>query len=156
MIRALLDANALASGLVGVRVDDSTPGEILRRWQSGRFTLFVSRHLLVEVQRTLRKPYFADRMSPNRIDESLLLLEEEALFVVVTITVTGVGTHPEDDEVLAAAVSTEVDVLVTGDRQLLKLGAYGGVRIVSPREFLAILDAESEGQDASTPAAPPT
>ena len=49
---------------------------------------------------------------------------------------SGVATHPEDDLVLATAVSAQADYLVTRDRQLLKLGSYQGVAIVSPTEFL--------------------
>ena len=63
--------------------------------------------------------------------------------VPVTAQVQGVATHPEDDLILATAISGNADYLVTGDRQLLALGSYGGVRIVTPRDFLAILDAES-------------
>jgi hypothetical protein len=41
--------------------------------------------------------------------------------------------------VLAAAVWA-ADYLVTGDRQLLRIGSYRGVAIVSPRDFLTLLD----------------
>jgi predicted nucleic acid-binding protein len=54
--------------------------------------------------------------------------------------VTGVASHPEDDPILATAVSASADYLVTGDRQLQRLGSYRGVSIVSPREFLDLLD----------------
>ena len=46
---------------------------------------------------------------------------------------------------LATAVSGQVDYLVTLDRQLLRLGVYEGIRIVSTREFLEILQTEDEG-----------
>ena len=50
------------------------------------------------------------------------------------------ATHPQDDLVLAAAVSAGADYLVTGDRKLLSLGRYLGVTIVSPRTFLTLLE----------------
>jgi predicted nucleic acid-binding protein len=37
---------------------------------------------------------------------------------------------------LATAVSAEADYLVMGDRKLQDLGAYEGVTIASPRQFL--------------------
>lgn len=43
---------------------------------------------------------------------------------------------------LATALSCNADVLVTGDKQLLKLGRVEGVRIVDSRTFLAMLDDE--------------
>ena len=57
MIRAVLDANALASGLVGIRLPTSTPGELMRRWRGRKFTHVVSDHILEEVKRTLTKDY---------------------------------------------------------------------------------------------------
>lgn len=156
MMRAVLDANALVSGIMGLRVTDSPPGEALRRWRADQFTLVVSAHLISEVRRAFRKPYLAGRVSPIDIEDSLLLIRRRALMAVVTVTVTGVATHPEDDLVLAAAISAGADVLVTGDRQLLKLGQVEGVRIVSPREFLALLDDPSNDPRPPTPAAPRT
>jgi hypothetical protein len=45
-----------------------------------------------------------------------------------------------DDMVLAAAVAAEADAIVTGDQDLLVLGSYNGIAIVSPRSFLERLD----------------
>jgi len=54
--------------------------------------------------------------------------------------VSGVASHPEDDIVLSSAVSAAVDYLVTGDRQLQETGSFQGVKIVSPRDFLTLLE----------------
>ena len=53
------------------------------------------------------------------------------------------ATHPEDDLVLAAAVSARSDYLVTGDKKLQDLRSYQGVTIVTPREFLTILESQA-------------
>jgi predicted nucleic acid-binding protein len=74
------------------------------------------------------------------------LLREEATVVVPTVEVVRVATHPEDDLVPASAVSAGVDYLMTGDRQWQRLGSYEGVRILSPREFLKLLESE-DGQE---------
>ena len=60
----------------------------------------------------------------------------------MTAEVHGVATHPEDDLILATAVSAKADYLVTGDKKLRELGSYQGVSIVSPREFLDILESQ--------------
>ncbi len=52
----------------------------------------------------------------------------------------GVAEDLEDDLVLATIVAGRADFLVTGDRLLREIGEYGGVRIVTPREFLDLLD----------------
>lgn len=43
---------------------------------------------------------------------------------------------------MSAALETDADYAVTGDRHLLALGSYRGIRIVQPAEFLMLLEAE--------------
>jgi hypothetical protein len=47
---------------------------------------------------------------------------------------------PDDDKYLAAALEGRAQYIVTGDRPFLNLGEYRGVRVVTPRSFLGILD----------------
>lgn len=42
---------------------------------------------------------------------------------------------PDDDLVLATAVAGSCDCIVTGDKDLLVLGSYGAVDIISPGDF---------------------
>lgn len=46
----------------------------------------------------------------------------------------------DDDVVLATAVTGKADVIVTGDDDLLVLEEFRGIRILSPRQFLQLLD----------------
>jgi predicted nucleic acid-binding protein len=41
--------------------------------------------------------------------------------------------------VLATVIAGDADILVTGDRQLQRLGTYGDARILSPKEMLELL-----------------
>lgn len=140
MIRTTFDTNVVASGVLGYERGGNTPGTLLRLWLEGTFLLITSSHLNAEIERTLNNPYFAERVKAEirlTIQEAL---RERASIVAITAVVRGVASHPEDDLVLATALSAAADYLVTGDRQLLKLGAYEGVTIVRPRDFLDILD----------------
>jgi putative PIN family toxin of toxin-antitoxin system len=46
---------------------------------------------------------------------------------------------PDDDHVLACALTAAADLIVSGDRDLLDLGAFGAIRILKPSEALAEL-----------------
>jgi uncharacterized protein len=139
VITAVLDANVLASGFVRANPDSATV-QTLDAWRAGRYLLILSEHLLDEVDRTLESPYFARRLSWERRANDMGLLRTRSAVIEITVSVTGVATHPEDDLVLATAVSAGADYLVTGDRKLQRLGSYEGVTIVSPRQFLDLLD----------------
>jgi putative PIN family toxin of toxin-antitoxin system len=56
--------------------------------------------------------------------------------VEITGLVLGVCRDPNDDFILECAVVSRADVIVTGDKDLLSLGEYEGIRIVTARQYL--------------------
>lgn len=108
------------------------------------FILVASVHVLEELERTLKDPYFAARVSPSEAEEAIWQLTAYASVVEPTVDVQGVATHPEDDKVLATALSGGASVLCTRDKQLLKLRAFRGIEILSPGEFLGRIAAETD------------
>lgn len=148
MIRATVDANVIASGVFGLSrpPPPSPPAAVLRAWYEERFELAVADLIVEEVKRTLANAYFPPRLDPRVVAETLDDLRAVVTSPGVAVDVVGVATHPEDDLVLATAVSAAADYLVTGDRQLRKLGAYEGVTIVSPRDFRDVLDRRTDGR----------
>jgi putative PIN family toxin of toxin-antitoxin system len=141
VIRAVVDTNVVVSGFVRAN-PQAAPVRVLDAWRSGAYTLVVSQPILDEVASTLQEPYFRRRLSPTHIAADLTLLRHQAVITPLSVAVSGVATHPEDDLVLATAVSARADYLVTGDHQLQQLGTYQEVTILSPREFLAVLERE--------------
>jgi predicted nucleic acid-binding protein len=51
-------------------------------------------------------------------------------------SVKNICRDPNDDMVLECAVRAGAKAIVTGDKDLLTLGEYEGIRIVTPRTFL--------------------
>ncbi len=136
MIRVVLDTNVLASGFISA---GGAPGQALAFWASGAYELIVSAPILQEIERTLAKPYFHARYRPDQVAGALKRLRQHAVLTPITVDVRGVATHPEDDLVLATAISAAADLLVTGDRRLREAGEHRGVTILTPREFLDLL-----------------
>jgi uncharacterized protein len=101
--------------------------------------------ILEELERTLQKPYFLHYLSAGQSSRFIKLLQRRAAVLPITVSVQGIATHPEDDRILATAVSGKADYLVTGDSELQRVGTYQGVRILSPRRFLEILKHEVSG-----------
>lgn len=139
MRRIVLDANVLAPGFTS---QGSASAHLVNLWRSGAFALVLSDHLLGELARTLADPYFANRLAPGTAEAILALLDTTATLTEITVEVRGIATHPEDDLVLATALSGHAVVLCTRDKHLLRLGAHRGVTILSPGELLGRLVAE--------------
>ena len=140
-MRVVLDANVFLSALPRLRDQDSPPRRILGAWLTGEVDIVISAHIIEEVSRNLRKPYFATVLGGT---EAIQVWEEiRRIAEVVELhsqeMVPQLASHPEDNYVLATALVGEVDYLVTGDRQLQRLETIGSIRIVSPAEMLLII-----------------
>ena len=136
MISAVLDTNILASGALK---PSSIPGQILKQWRDDKFELIISQHILSELEETLNKSYFRNILKTQDIDDFLELLLSEAILTLITTTIQGVATHPEDDLVLATAESGKASFVVTGDHGLQNLKQFKDIKIVSPSTFSEIL-----------------
>jgi putative PIN family toxin of toxin-antitoxin system len=135
----MLDTNVLASGIVAFATPERAPARLLHLWREGRYSLIVSADIEIELGRALGSPYFRHRLTPEQVAEALHLLTTEAVTTSISVDVKGVATHPEDDLILAAAISSGAHYLVTGDIKLLRLGTFSGVSILSARDFLEVL-----------------
>ena len=138
MIRAVLDANIFISALL---IQSGISARVVAAAYAVAFRCFSSDAIIREVLRTvtsvrIQRKYPIDAAEIHRVHQ---FLESDAVLTPITVTVRGVASHPEDDLILATAVSAQADYLVTGDRQLLALGQYQGVQIVTPRDFATIL-----------------
>jgi len=123
VIRATLDTNTLASGVIA---HDGPIAVLFDRWRAGEFEIAVSDHILEELERTLRKPYFAARLSSSDRDEFLSLLVELAAVVEIAGPIpTDARTLP-DNLILATARSAGASYVVSGDRELQRLGEFQG------------------------------
>jgi putative PIN family toxin of toxin-antitoxin system len=138
--RVTLDANVLAPGFTS---HGSASSRLIDLWRSGAFALVLSEHVLQELARTLTDPYFASRLPREEATAILTLLSTNATLTELTVDVDGVATHPEDDLVLSTTLSGQATILCTRDKQLLRLGSYLTVAILSPGELVARLNSEA-------------
>lgn len=139
MIRVVADTNVLASGLAGYGHGTSPATRVLEAWQRDQVELVTSAPLLSELRRTLSRPFFARRLSRCEIDQAFDLLRRRSHFVDVLEEVRGIATTPEDDLIVATAVSSQEKYFVTGDRQLRIVGRHRGIEFLVPREFIDLL-----------------
>ena len=138
MVRAVLDANVYISAAIR---PEGPPGQIIERFlRESAFELVVSPAIVDEVLRGLRYPkvtkYMSTGIEPESWFTGIVLLAD---LVAGDYVLSGVSDDPDDDKYLAAAVEGRATRLVTGDPDLLRIGAYAGVRIVNPRAFLDAL-----------------
>jgi putative PIN family toxin of toxin-antitoxin system len=139
-MRLVLDTNVVVAGLLWA----GTPRHLLDRSLDKAFTLYSSPALIDELAHTLHYQKFVQRMGRFGTTASALVAQYSALVTLVSPTqVPRVIEHDvDDDQVLAAAVAAQADLIVSGDRKhLLPLGSHAGIAIVTPAETLRRIEA---------------
>ncbi len=137
MTRAVLDANVVVSALLSPH---GVPAQVLMAWRAETFDLLISAAILDEISRVLRYPKLAKRHGWTE-DELRAFLADLAALAIPTpgnLALTVIMDDPTDDRYLECAVEGAAHYIVSGDRHLLALQEYQGIRILTPRAFLTI------------------
>jgi putative PIN family toxin of toxin-antitoxin system len=134
-IRVVLDTNVLVSALLFA----GPIGRLVSLWRERRIVLLLSKDVFIECLRVLAYPKF--KLSGEEIKA---LVEEYVLPFAEMVTVAEASVvireDPADDKFLALAAAGRAHDIVSGDKHLLALREYRGVKIVTPREFLEAAD----------------
>ena len=138
-LRAVLDTNVIVSGVI---TPNGPPGQIITALREERFILIGSVAIASEVLDVLQRPKI-QRKYPvaDKLPEILaLILGRQATIVAGEVLVASLS-DPDDEAILATAVEGSADYLVTGDKtDLLILEEYQGTQVVTPVQFLSILN----------------
>jgi putative PIN family toxin of toxin-antitoxin system len=130
-MKAILDTNVLISAYV---FPGGTPEAVYRLALERHLEIGTSRTLLAELGRVLGQKF---GWMPDRVEAAVAQVARIAAVVEPGETVRVVTADPADDRVLEAARAFGADVIVSGDRHLLDLGAWSGIEIISPAELIA-------------------
>jgi len=143
MFKIVLDTNVLVSALINPH---GKPAQIINYVFENKIRLFTSPSIMEELERVLSYPKLMKRhgLDSEELKEFISdllsimsLIEEEKIIEVIM-------EDPSDDKYLSCAIDAKVDFIISGDIHLLNLGEYEGIRIVTPAQFLEIMEREKE------------
>lgn len=139
-MRVVLDTNVVLSALLW----RGTPYRLLEAIRQQQHVQLVSSAALVaELADVLTRPSATKRLMV--IDKSVrevLADYLEAVELVEPVSVPRVvPTDPDDDHVVAAAVTAHASVIVSGDSDLLSMESHQGIPIVTAAQALNIIEA---------------
>jgi putative PIN family toxin of toxin-antitoxin system len=141
-VRIVLDTNVVMSALLW----RGTPYRLLEAIQQRPSTqLYSSTALLEELTDVLTRPSATKRlMLIHNTAAGVLADYVEVIELVAPTNVPPVVPGDvDDDQVIAAAVVAQADLIVSGDRKhLLPLGSHAGIAIVTPAEALRRIEAQ--------------
>lgn len=140
MIRAVVDTNVFVSALISKK--PSPPLDIYNLLKSEDFLLITSPAILKELEEVINRQTIVKlhKRTQEAIEEILQEIAETSYIVPGLISADVVKDDPDDDKFISAALEGKADYIVSGDKHLLNLKEYKGVKILSPRELVKILE----------------
>ena len=130
MIKVVADTNVFVSSFFG-----GNPRKIVDLWKSGQLTLCLSRPIIDEYIEVLQR---LGLKNERELSELLSLFAHgfHVLFSAKIPELHLVEEDPDDDKFIECAVALKADFIISGDKALIAIQDYMGIRIFSPKEFL--------------------
>jgi putative PIN family toxin of toxin-antitoxin system len=128
-MKVVFDTNIFISAFI---IPGSQAENAVLRIIEGRDVLLLSKGILDELLTVLSTKFSRDKEEISRV---AVILSEIAEWVVPSEKIKVLNDEP-DNRILECAVSGNADVIVTGDKQLLRLRGYEKTKIISLKEYL--------------------
>lgn len=138
-MRAVFDANVYVSALL---TPGGTPGRLIGHFlRRDDYEIVLSPAIAEEVLQVFGYPKLKRYIAPGVVPRDWFEdIAARALVVAGERSAARYCRDPDDDKYIVAALEGFAEYLVTGDGDLLALGACEGVAIIRPADFLAILN----------------
>jgi putative PIN family toxin of toxin-antitoxin system len=136
MARAVLDTNVLVSALRSRR---GASFQILHRLRHGQWTAVLSNHLLYEYEEVLKRHASELRLSLADVDEILNAVSAKAEEWTLPPDWHPILADPDDEPLVQLAEESGAKLIVTHNIGHLQPATQHGIRVLPPREFLAII-----------------
>jgi putative PIN family toxin of toxin-antitoxin system len=130
-MRLVLDTNVIISALLF----DGLPEKLLLSTLGGLHELVLSSYIVAEISHILEDKFEVQPTNIKLLQQ--LLYEGQIMYFEPFLDV--VADEP-DNRILETAVKGNVDYLVTGDKLLLQHKEYQGLKIISVRSCVKILE----------------
>jgi len=129
-LKIVLDTNVFISGVFF----SGPPYQILKAWCEGRISLLISDEIFEEYQSV--GELLSNNFPKVDLGPFLELLAITTELVVPKRLQKPVCEDPDDDKFFACALAGKSKIIISGDKHLLKVSEYKGIKVLRPRKFV--------------------
>ena len=129
-MRVILDTNVFISGIFF----SGPPSKILKAWADQKFHLVFSQQILDEYQRVSED--LSSKFPSIDIAPIIELITIHGLFIDTHGYTLPVCEDPDDNKFIECAIAGNCEIIVSGDKHLLKLSEFRGIAILNPKKFV--------------------
>ena len=135
MKKVVLDTNTLISGILW----DGNEARVIEEAENNKVQLFISQKLLQELEGVLKREKFTRKLEgkESTVEQAVAKIALIATLIEPAKKINIIKDDPDDNRVLECAVTARADVIISGDKHLLKLQTYSEIDIMSAGDFLS-------------------
>ncbi len=126
-MRILFDANVLIAAFLSI----GSCYEIIQSAVSAH-EVFYTQYILSEFQHNFKTKF---KFSTSVIQSMTIFIEKHFQEGVTGKSLPGCCRDKDDNHILADAEANAIEVIITGDKDILVLKQYKGIKIISPKEY---------------------
>ncbi|MBI3919076.1 MAG: putative toxin-antitoxin system toxin component, PIN family [Betaproteobacteria bacterium] len=130
--RIVVDTNTIVSGIL---LPQSVPGRLLG-FLAGHATLIFSPATRDELLGVIAREKFDRYVAAEARERAVIILVRDSEMVAPR-RLFHICRDPKDDKFLDAALAGRVDFLISGDADLITLGEFEGIPILTAARYLA-------------------
>ena len=134
-MKVVFDTNVLVSAMIKAGKPRDLFNKLIKYKQ-----LILSRAILEEFLDVIEDPKVVKYASEQNVAVFLDILRNAARIVQVKSRFKAVKEDPDDDIIVQAAYDGKADYIVSGDRHLLALKEFKGIKILTIDEMLNVLN----------------
>lgn len=136
-IRVVFDTNVIISAIgFGGR-----PLDALLQAFDQSVQLVASEETLAELERVFEYEHLPFTTYEQVQYPAIIRLEAE---VVESKTSLNIVRDNDDDKFIECAIAGDADYIVSGDKDLREVGSYDEIEVITPAEFLSLLEQDSD------------
>lgn len=139
-MNVVIDTNVFVSSFISLQ---GPPKRVIDLWKTGKIAVCLSRDIIAEYVEVLGRFGLAGQPELRELLD-LFAKRINVVFIPSPPALRLIPDDPEDDKFIACAVSAKAEYVVSGDRHLLNLGAYGSIKVVTPSQFLKSFSATTD------------
>jgi len=129
-MKIVLDTNVFISGVFFT----GPPYQILKAWRDGKFEILISKEILEEYKRVGES--LSIQFPQVTLTPILKFFAIRAELIDAQPLSVPVCEDPDDDKFFSCAIAGKSKLIISGDKHLLKVSGYQGIKVLKPKEFI--------------------
>jgi len=133
--RAVIDTNLIVSGTAK---SNTVPHRLVEGWRKKEYLLVTSIPILTEIKEVLDRKEIQSHffLKSEDIQEIMQRLSTQTIITPGSLVIDIIKDDPDDNKFISAAIEGNASYIISGDKHLLNIEEYQGIKILKARNFL--------------------